>query len=48
MNMLVIDVGGTHVKILAAGQDTHREFPSGSTLTPDRMVAGTCLRSKPL
>ncbi len=40
MNVLVIVVGGTHVKILATGQDTHREFPSGSTLTPDRMVAG--------
>ena len=26
MNVLVIDVGGTHVKILATGQDAHREF----------------------
>jgi len=40
MNVLVIVVGGTHVKILATEQDTHREFPSGSTLTPDRMLAG--------
>ncbi len=40
MKVLVIDVGGTHVKILATGQDTHREFPSGSTLTPERMVTG--------
>jgi len=40
MNVLVIDVGGTHVKILVTGQDTHREFPSGSTLTAERMVAG--------
>lgn len=40
MNVLVIDVGGTHVKILATGQDTHREFASGSKLTPERMVAG--------
>jgi polyphosphate glucokinase len=40
MKVLVIDVGGTHFKILVTGQDTHREFPSGSTLTPERMVAG--------
>ena len=40
MNVLVIDIGGTHVKILATGQDTHREFPSGSTLTAAEMVAG--------
>ena len=26
MNVLVVDVGGTHVKILATGQDTPREF----------------------
>lgn len=40
MNLLVIDVGGTHVKILATGQKTMREFRSGPTLTPKRMVAG--------
>jgi polyphosphate glucokinase len=40
VNVLVIDVGGTHVKILASGQKTMREFPSGPTLTPKRMVAG--------
>ena len=40
MNVLVIDIGGTHVKILATGQDTHREFPSGSTLTAAEMVVG--------
>ena len=34
MNVLVIDVGGTHVKILATGQDEPREFVSGPTLTP--------------
>src|SRR5262249_2159983 len=36
---LVIDVGGTHVKVLATGQDTKREFVSGSTMTPKRMVS---------
>jgi len=40
VNVLVIDVGGTHVKILATGQDEHREFVSGPTLTPQRMAAG--------
>jgi len=28
------------VKVLATGQDTHREFESGPTLTPKRMVSG--------
>ena len=39
MNVLVVDVGGTHVKILDSGQKQSREFPSGPTLTPKRMVA---------
>jgi polyphosphate glucokinase len=39
MNVLVIDVGGTHVKILATGQDAPREFPSGPELTAKAMVA---------
>jgi polyphosphate glucokinase len=40
MKVLVIDVGGTHVKVLATDQDTHRQFESGPTITPKRMVAG--------
>ena len=40
MNVLVVDVGGTHVKLLATGQRARREFESGPTLTPERMVAG--------
>jgi len=39
MNVLVIDVGGTHVKILATGQNTRREIPSGPKLSARRMVA---------
>src|SRR6266540_1447679 len=39
MNVLVIDIGGTHVKVLATGQDVHREFESGPALTPKRMVS---------
>ena len=37
--MLVVDVGGTSVKILATGQNERRSFPSGPTLTPKRMVS---------
>src|SRR5256885_754058 len=40
MNVLVVDVGGTHVKILATGQKQSREFPSGPKLTPKQMVPG--------
>ncbi len=40
MNVLAIDIGGTHVKILATGQQERREFPSGPTLTAEAMVAG--------
>jgi len=39
MNVLAIDTGGTHVKILATGKKIHREIPSGPTLTAERMVA---------
>ena len=40
LNVLVVDLGGTHVKILATGQKQHREFPSGSKLTPKQLIAG--------
>lgn len=40
MNVLVVDVGGTNVKILATGQEARRKLPSGPELTPERMVAG--------
>jgi len=40
MSVLVIDIGGMHVKILATGQFPHREFPSGRKLTAKAMVAG--------
>ena len=38
--VLVVDVGGTKVKMLATGQDERRSFPSGPTLTPRHMVSG--------
>src|SRR5260221_355336 len=37
MNVLVIDIGGTHVKFLATGQKKHRQFDSRPTLTPAEM-----------
>jgi polyphosphate glucokinase len=40
VNVLVVDVGGTHVKILATGQKQPREFPSGPKLSARQMVAG--------
>jgi polyphosphate glucokinase len=40
VNVLVVDIGGTHVKILATGQKQPREFPSGPKLAPKQMVAG--------
>ena len=39
MNVLVVDVGGSNLKILATGQTEPRRCPSGPTLTPERMVA---------
>lgn len=38
MRTLVIDIGGTHVKMLATGRRTPIRLPSGSTLTPAAMV----------
>jgi len=37
--VLVIDVGGTNVKVLATGQTERRKFPSGREMNPERMVA---------
>ena len=39
MKILVVDVGGNNVKLLATGQKTPRKIPSGPALTPARMVA---------
>ena len=39
MKILVIDVGGTHVKVLATGHKQRVEFPSGSKMTPAKMIA---------
>ena len=36
--ILVIDVGGEHVKCLATGQKTKRQIPSGPKMTARQMV----------
>lgn len=40
MKVLVVDVGGSHVKLLASGQEEPRKLSSGPTMTPEQMVAG--------
>lgn len=37
-NVLVVDVGGTHVKVLASGEAEPRRFDSGPKLLPKAMV----------
>lgn len=39
MNVLVIDIGGTNVKVLATGAEEPRKIPSGPTMTATMMVA---------
>jgi polyphosphate glucokinase len=38
VRILVVDVGGTHIKILASGQTHPIKIPSGPDMTPKRMV----------
>ena len=40
MKVLAIDIGGTHVKLLVAGQKAHSEFASSPDLTPAMLLAG--------
>ena len=46
MNVLVIDVGGTNIKILATGQQEPVKFPSGPAMTAKAMVAGVKKRTR--
>jgi polyphosphate glucokinase len=39
MNVLAVDVGGTHVKVLVSGQTEARKFDSGPEMVPRRMVS---------
>jgi glucose-6-phosphate isomerase len=38
MSVLAVDVGGTHVKILASGETKRREFSSGPEMTAQKLV----------
>lgn len=40
MKILMIDIGGSNVKMMVNGHDEMRKFPSGRTLTARQMVAG--------
>jgi polyphosphate glucokinase len=44
--VLVVDVGGSRVKLLAQGEVEPRRFESGPELTPDKMVAGVLTAAK--
>ncbi len=44
--ILAIDVGGTHVKILASGQKTPRKIASGKTMSASQMVAAVLQMAK--
>jgi hypothetical protein len=41
MEVLVIDIGGSSVKLWHTGHQEHRKFESGKALTPDKMVQQT-------
>jgi predicted NBD/HSP70 family sugar kinase len=43
MNVLVLDIGGTNVKVAVTGHDEIRKVPSGPELTPQIMVG--CVRT---
>jgi polyphosphate glucokinase len=40
MKVLVVDIGGSHVKLLAGGASEPRRFDSGTHLTPEMLVEG--------
>ena len=40
MKILVVDIGGTHVKVLVSGATARREFDSSPALTAAQMVEG--------
>ena len=46
MQVLVVDVGGNHVKMLVTGQEAPREFASGPSMTAEGMVSGVLKATK--
>ena len=45
MRVLVVDVGGTHVKLMHSGSPDTRKFDSGDGFTPAQVVAGIAANS---
>jgi polyphosphate glucokinase len=41
VKILVIDIGGAHVKLLATSHKRRVEFPSGPKMTPKKMIVAT-------
>jgi len=41
MDVLVVDIGGTFVKLWHTAHEDHRKFPSGKQLVPENMVRET-------
>src|SRR6185312_4216863 len=39
MDVLVIDIGGTSVKLWHTSHEEHRKFASGKSMTPEKMVS---------
>lgn len=39
MKILVIDIGGSHVKLMFSGSEERRKFDSGSTFTPKQLIS---------
>lgn len=46
MNILVVDVGGSHIKCLLTGRKEPRKFESGPDMTPGDMVKGVLAVAK--
>ena len=44
--ILVIDIGGSHIKMMCTGKDDRRRFSSGPKMTPKQMVAGVLKLTK--
>src|ERR1041385_5785008 len=40
MKVLVIDVGGTHIKLMLSGNPEERKFDSGRSMNAEKMVEG--------
>ena len=40
MRVLVVDIGGTHVKLMRSGSPDARKFDSGDGFTPEQVIAG--------